>query len=73
MDLFQVKLGYMYNFTLGMLFAVTAMAYTYMFVPESIPIREARLAKQRQAEGKMEGKYHILHDFSKNIKIQIIC
>ena len=55
----------MYNFTLGMLFAVTAMAYTYMFVPESIPIREARLAKQRQAEGKMEGKYHILHDFLK--------
>ena len=49
----------MYNFTLGMLFAVTAMGYTYMFVPESIPIREARLAKQRQAEGKMEGKYCI--------------
>ena len=63
----------MYNFTLGMLFAVTAMGYTYMFVPESIPIREARLAKQRQAEGKMEGKYYILHDFSKNIKVQIIC
>ena len=56
-----------------MLFAVTAMGYTYIFVPESIPIREARLEKQRQAEGKMEGKYYILHDFSKNIKIKIIC
>ena len=45
-----------------MLFAVTAMGYTYMFVPESIPIREARLAKQRKAEGKIDA-YVIEHLF----------
>ncbi len=27
----------MYNFSLGMLFAICAMAYTYIFVPESRP------------------------------------
>lgn len=36
----------MYNFSLGMLFAVSAMAYTYIFVPESRPIRDARLRNQ---------------------------
>ena len=35
----------MYNFSLGMLFAISAMAYTYMVVPDSRPIRDARLAR----------------------------
>ena len=48
MFLFKVRLGYMYNFSLGMLCAVAAMAYTYVYVPDSRPIRDARLAKERQ-------------------------
>ena len=33
------------NFALGMLFCVSAMAYTFIFVPDSRPIRDARIAK----------------------------
>jgi len=45
----KVRLGYMYNFSLGMLCAVAAMAYTYVFVPDSRPIRDARLAKGQRS------------------------
>ena len=52
----------MYNFSLGMLFATAAMAYTYIFVPESLPIRNARLAKQNSIEcqNKPKGNYYLL-------------
>ena len=53
MFLFKVRLGYMYNFSLGMLCAVAAMAYTYIYVPDSRPIRDARLAKERKQQIEM--------------------
>ena len=58
----QVRLGYMYNFSLGMLFAVAAMAYTYVFVPESLPLREARLAKQKSTNCQEESKGNFVID-----------
>ena len=52
---FKVRLGYMYNFSLGMLCAVAAMAYTYVYVPDSRPIRDARLAKgQRHSQPELK-------------------
>ena len=53
MFLFKVRLGYMYNFSLGMLCAVAAMAYTYIYVPDSRPIRDARLVKERKQQIEM--------------------
>jgi hypothetical protein len=40
----------MYNFSLGMLFAILAMAYTYVYVPDSRIIRDARMAKLQEIE-----------------------
>ena len=62
---FKVRLGYMYNFSLGMLCAVAAMAYTYVYVPDSRPIRDARLAKQRQ---KQQIEMMTLNDAEKRIE-----
>merc|ERR1712227_550815 len=39
-------LGYMYNYALGILTSVLAMAYTLVIVKDSRKVREARLAKE---------------------------
>ena len=56
----------MYNFSLGMLCAVAAMAYTYIFVPDSRPIRDARLA----SEGRKIEMMTLNHDAEKRIERQ---
>ena len=41
------NLGFMYNFALGMLFSILAMAYTYLFVEDSKHLRWAQLNKKK--------------------------
>ena len=61
----------MYNFSLGMLCAVMAMAYTYIFVPDSRPIRDARLAREEdQGHRKIEMMTLNHHDAEKRIERQ---
>lgn len=44
----------MVNFALGMLFCVSAMAYTFIFVPDSRPIRDARIARDAKLRRGLE-------------------
>ena len=44
--LIKNKLGFMYNFGLGMLLSLTAMCYVMIFVKDSIKIREARIKRE---------------------------
>lgn len=44
----------MVNFALGMLFCVSAMAYTFIFVPDSRPIRDARIARDAKLRRESE-------------------
>ena len=52
----QVRHGYMVNFALGMLFCVSAMAYTFIFVPDSRPIRDARIARDAKLRKGLEAE-----------------
>ena len=44
----------MVNFALGMLFCVSAMAYTFIFVPDSRPVRDARIARDAKLRRGLE-------------------
>lgn len=44
------NLGFMYNFSLGMLFAVVAMSYTIIFVKDSRNIRNVKVKMEREEE-----------------------
>ena len=58
----------MYNFSLGMLFAIAAMGYTYIFVPDSRPIRDKLIAKMKAIEDEKNGKEMMTLDRPSNQK-----
>ncbi len=56
--LIKNNLGFMYNFGFGMIVSVLTAFYVINFVPDSIPIRDARMRKEAQerAERKARGE-----------------
>ena len=47
----QSRLGFMYNFSLGLLLSMVAMCYMTIFVRDSIKIRDKRLERERIERG----------------------
>lgn len=45
------NLGFMYNFSIGMLLSLSAMLYVQVFVKDSITIRNERIKKELQEKG----------------------
>lgn len=68
----QSRLGFLYNFGIGMLLSLVAMVYVVIFVPESTKLRDKRMGVEREKkkESVMESwtkKFKDLFDFS-NLK-----
>ena len=54
------RLGFMYNFSLGMLLSLSAMLYVAVFVKDSIAIRNMRIKKELQEKGASFGFLHMV-------------
>ncbi len=52
--LIKERLGFMYNFSIGMLLSLTAMLYVLLFVKDSMKIRDARLQRELEERGETQ-------------------
>ena len=56
----KTRLGFMYNFGIGMALSTTAMLYVLFFVKDSIAIRERRLRMEKVGKNEFQLFYVIL-------------